>query len=321
MSARLLLIGGALAASLVAGTVRDRAAAASRVTLNGYHVLATDFHVHTHPLSTSTLAPWDVVVQAQRVHLDAIAVTPHNHVWPAKVARWFSRLEDGPIVLVGEEIAVGGTVGRPVEGARAFQASVRSHLLVVGIERPIAWGRSAAVTIDEAHAQGGIAIAAHPIGDWPDTARRDRAAGWLEIVHPVGFGCDKCAEQLRAFNARAAALPSAIPTHTASASSSRASTSSRGSLGGEYSRAVRAGPPSFTIAAAPTPTRRSCRLRSAWTPAANGAPTSAAARHRRRRHRIAPCSPQFSSAFAPPLQSRQPSRSRKDCGPRSGPDP
>jgi PHP-associated len=187
VSGRHFVIGGALIAALAAGTTRDRAPSASRVMLNGYHVLAVDFHVHTHPLSTSTLAPWDVVAEARRVHLDAIAVTPHNHVWPAKVARWISRLEDGPIVLVGEEIAV-----------------VRGHLLVVGIERAIARGRSAAVTIDEAHAQGGIAIAAHPIAQyWPGygadaIARLDGS----EIVHPVVYECDTCADELRAFNAR-----------------------------------------------------------------------------------------------------------------------
>jgi hypothetical protein len=75
VSGRLLLIGGALAAALVAGTIRDWAPAPSPVVLNGYHVLAVDFHVHTHPLGTSTLAPWDVVAEAERVHLDATAVT------------------------------------------------------------------------------------------------------------------------------------------------------------------------------------------------------------------------------------------------------
>jgi predicted metal-dependent phosphoesterase TrpH len=188
MSVRLAVIGGILTAALAAGTWRDRRPAIPLVVLNGYQVLAVDFHVHTHPLSSATLAPWDVVTEAQRARLDAIAVTPHDHVFAAKVARWFSSLVDGPIVLVGEEISAS-----------------QCHLLAVGIDHTIEWGRRASRTIGDIRRQGGLAIAAHPLpGRWPGC---DEAAARLdgsEVVHPIMFGRDENAAALRAFNARGA---------------------------------------------------------------------------------------------------------------------
>jgi hypothetical protein len=187
MIVRLLLIGGMLTAALVAGTRRDRPPPRGpAVILDGYQVLAVDFHVHTHPLSSATLAPWDVVTEAQRARLDAIAVTPHNHIWTARVARWFSSLVEGPIVLVGEEISAS-----------------QCDLLAVGIDRTIGWGRRAVRTIGDIRRQGGIAVAAHPLpGDWPGCDEAIARLDGSEIVHPVVFGSDENAAALRAFNAR-----------------------------------------------------------------------------------------------------------------------
>ena len=54
-------------------------------------------------------------------------------------------MSGGPIVLLGEEIT-----------GRDF------HLIAVGIERTVDWDQSAADVIADVHAQGGVAIAAHP---------------------------------------------------------------------------------------------------------------------------------------------------------------
>lgn len=188
MSVRLLVIGAVLTAALAAGTRRDRRPHTPDVVLNGYQVLAVDFHVHTHPLSSATLAPWDVVTEAQRARLDAIAVTPHGHVWAAKMARWFSSLIEGPIVLVGEEISAS-----------------QCDLLAVGIDRTITWGRRASRTIGDIRRQGGIAIAAHPLpGTWPGCDEAIARLDGSEIVHPLMFGSDENAAALRAFNSRGA---------------------------------------------------------------------------------------------------------------------
>src|SRR5262245_53184915 len=133
------VIGTALVIALGIGTWNDRVPAMPRVTLGGYEVLATDFHVHPHPLAASALPPWDLVGQARRVRLDAIAVTPHNILWVSRVARWFSERSGGPIVLLGEEVA-----------------NPHFHMLAVGIERTIAWNQSSAGALADVHAQGGI---------------------------------------------------------------------------------------------------------------------------------------------------------------------
>src|SRR6185295_20018098 len=145
MTVRRAIVAALLVSALLAGQSAGAPRARSPLELGGYHVLAADFHVHSFPLSWSTLAPWDTVLEARRQGLDVIAMTPHNHVWVAHVGRWFSRLTGGPTVLVGEEIV-----------------STRYHLLAVAIATTIGWRQTAARAIDEVHRQGGVAIAAHP---------------------------------------------------------------------------------------------------------------------------------------------------------------
>jgi hypothetical protein len=67
-----------LAAGAAIGTWTDSAPARPPLMLGGYRVLAGDFHVHPHPGSAGTLAPWDLVVEARHQGLDVLAVTPHN---------------------------------------------------------------------------------------------------------------------------------------------------------------------------------------------------------------------------------------------------
>jgi len=131
------------------------------VERGGYVVLAVDFHVHSF-LGDGALPPWFLVDQARRRGLDAIAITNHNRTWPARLARWLTRGADAPIVLVGEEVT-----------SRAF------HITAIGVEQPVDWRHSAADAIEAIHAQGGVAIAAHPASQfWP--AYDDRALRELD---------------------------------------------------------------------------------------------------------------------------------------------
>jgi len=154
--------------------------------LGGYQVLAADFHIHSFPLSWGVLSPWDTVLEARRQGLDVIAVTPHNHTWVAKVARWFSRRSGDPMVLVGEEIH-----------------SIAYHVLAVGIRNTIDWRQQARSAIDEVHRQGGVAIAAHPIASYSgyDMEAMQKLDG-AEVVHPLGLRNDTFAAELRQFFGR-----------------------------------------------------------------------------------------------------------------------
>jgi hypothetical protein len=182
-----LIAGACIAAAAVIGTYRDTARPAAGRTIDRYHVLAMDFHVHSFPFSWSTMSVFDTIVDARHQGLDAVVLTPHNHVWVARVGAWFSRAIGGPMVVEGEEITA------PVY-----------HMLAVGTHDTIPSTLSAAETIAAIHRQGGVAIAAHPYpGAWPaydEAALRTLDAS--EIVRPDSRRSEKAAAELREFFGR-----------------------------------------------------------------------------------------------------------------------
>jgi predicted metal-dependent phosphoesterase TrpH len=170
----------------LAGWVADRPVARAPIELGGYRVLAADFHLHSSTWSDGALTPWGLVLEAERQGLDAIAITAHNEVADAKVARWFSRLAGGPTVLVGQEIL-----------------APWHHVIAVGIDGVVDSRMSVAAEADDVHRQGGVVIAAHPLRSfWPafDEAALARLDG-AEICHPLIYGS---VEDQRAFEAFAA---------------------------------------------------------------------------------------------------------------------
>jgi predicted metal-dependent phosphoesterase TrpH len=173
--------------AVAAGTLSDVPRQHSPVVLGGYRVLAADFHVHTFPLSASTLAPWDVVFEARRQGLDVLAITGHNEVFAGKLGRWFSRWAGGPTVLAGEEIHAPGY-----------------HLIAVGIETTVSWRLNAVSAIDEIHRQHGIAIAAHPTAKyWAafDAAAMGKLDG-AEIVQPISYSAGNANRDMQEFLGR-----------------------------------------------------------------------------------------------------------------------
>ena len=181
ISALLLLAG------IAAGTIADAPHEHAPLFVGSYRVLAVDFHVHSFPLSWATLSAWDTVLEARRQGLDAIAMTPHDHVWVAKVGQRFSRVIGGPTVLVGEEIV-----------------TPKYHLLAVGIRNTIHWNLPAADAIREVHAQGGVAIAAHPTkGFWPGyDAEAMQMLDGAEVLHPLAYESAREYSELRDFYGR-----------------------------------------------------------------------------------------------------------------------
>lgn len=187
MSPGRVVAGALLVASIGAGSISDSPRRVSPPFLRGYQVLAADLHVHSFPFSSSTLTPWDTVIEARRQGLDVIAMTPHNHTWVGKVGQWYSSRTGGPIVIAGEEIV-----------------TPNYHMLAIGIRKTIHPNLSAASAIDEIHRQGGIAIAAHPAKQyWPAyDAEAMRKLDGAEVVHPVVLEREDLREQLRQFYGR-----------------------------------------------------------------------------------------------------------------------
>jgi hypothetical protein len=174
--------------ALVAGTIGDRPMRLEPLTLAGYRVLAVDFHTHSSTWSDGAFTPWGLVLEAERVGLDAIAVTGHNQVSDGQLAQRFSRAFGGPIVIGGEEILAEG----------------RFHMIAAGVREVVDFRQSAAQAIDEIHRQGGISIAAHPFPDiiagW-DAAAMQRLDGG-EICHPEIFARAGGQGELEQFAAR-----------------------------------------------------------------------------------------------------------------------
>lgn len=180
-AATCLLAGAAL------GSLTDRVPARSTLRAGRYLVLSGDFHVHAFP-GDGSLAPWVLRDEAARAGLDVIAVTNHNQSLTGRLAEWVSRRGDGPLMLAGQEIT-----------------NPQYHMIAAGIEQAVNADQPAAGAVAEVHAQGGVAIAAHPSRRYRgyDDAAAIAALDGAEAAHSDVHFDDAFRNDLRAFFARA----------------------------------------------------------------------------------------------------------------------
>jgi hypothetical protein len=158
----------ALVIGVAVCTSRDVTATRAPIRVGEYQILSGDFHVHAF-VGDGGIAPWMLQRQAARVGLDVIAVTNHNQTLAARLGHRASLQSSGPMIMVGEEIT-----------GRDF------HLIAVGIEHAVNWDQPARAAIDQVHAQGGVAIAAHPLRGFSegyDEQSLETLDG-LEAAHP-----------------------------------------------------------------------------------------------------------------------------------------
>lgn len=160
----LLLIVG-----IAVGSWGDRPLDNQPLKLGQFYVIEADFHVHSF-LGDGFLSPINLVLEAQRRGLHAFALTNHNQVIAARLARWFARKIDGPIVLVGQEITAPGW-----------------HIAAAGLQRTVSWRTGALEAIRKVHDQGGVAISAHPVAEyWPALSEAVIAElDGAEMQHPL----------------------------------------------------------------------------------------------------------------------------------------
>jgi hypothetical protein len=141
-----------LVLGIAIGTVTDTLPERVIPRAGQYVILSGDFHVHAAPADGSLL-PWELRREARRAGLDVVAVTNHNSVFAGRLAHaWASYFEDPlAIVMSGEEIT-----------------SPDYHMAAVGITRAVDRRNPAEAAVEAVHAQGGVAIAAHPTRRfWP----------------------------------------------------------------------------------------------------------------------------------------------------------
>jgi hypothetical protein len=176
----LLMLGAAI------GTLVDRVPTRLPLRVGEYWLLSGDFHVHAFP-GDGVLSPWTLRGEAERAGLDVIAVTNHNQVLTGRLARWVAERSPGPIMITGQEIT-----------------NHTYHMIGVGLQRTVNATPPVAVTAADVRAQGGVAIAAHPIARFHGYDGNEAAAAidGAEVAHPLVLADDGFATELRAFYER-----------------------------------------------------------------------------------------------------------------------
>jgi hypothetical protein len=167
------------------GSLLDLNAPASKAASAERQVLAADFHVHTF-FGDGALPPWEIAAEAKRRGLDVIAVTNHNQMIAARLGAWLAGHRSGLLLLKGEEIT-----------------APNYHLVAIGINRSIGWRSSAADAIAAVHAQGGVAIAAHPVRNFDGyDARAMSSLDGTEVANPVIYEEPRSVGELVEFERR-----------------------------------------------------------------------------------------------------------------------
>lgn len=139
----------AFAIAVAAGTILD--VRAPRYAPQSSTVLSADFHVHPYP-GDGSLPVWELQHEAARRGIDVIGITGHNNEFGLELGRLHPPDPSGPIVIRGQEVTT-----------QSF------HMVALGITELIDWRLNARDTIAAIHAQGGVAIAAHPVEvSWRD---------------------------------------------------------------------------------------------------------------------------------------------------------
>jgi hypothetical protein len=172
--------------SMVAATAARPAVARPVRTLGEERILAVDLHVHTFP-GDGALLPWDLAREAHRRALDAIAITAHNQMIGIE-ATGAGPTPFGVLLLSGEEVTM-----------------PEVHIAAIGLTSAIGWRGTVAEVAAAIHAQGGVAIAAHPAEAdrraWTDDGFR--AVDGVEVAHPTMYASPQDRADLRSAYAQA----------------------------------------------------------------------------------------------------------------------
>lgn len=178
---------GLLAAGIVLGTAVDRMPPRDLPRHGEFVVLTGDFHVHAFP-GDGGVPAWELPREARRRGLDVIVVSNHNQMLSARLAV-AAGTRQAPIVIAGQEVT-----------------TANFHVIAAGITDRIDWRLPARETIDAIHAQGGIAIAAHPTErSWRDGDEEALALlDGSEAAHPLADSSPDDGEEIVRFYRAAA---------------------------------------------------------------------------------------------------------------------
>ncbi|MDQ3069175.1 MAG: CehA/McbA family metallohydrolase [Acidobacteriota bacterium] len=167
MSLTRLLAAGLVAAGAALGSLVDTGGPTEPRRAGAYFVVAADFHVHAFP-GDGSLPPWEIAREAGRRGLHAVVVSNHNQTRAPRFGAWLRR-EGLPLLIPAQEITT-----------PAF------HIVGVGVTSTIDWRLPGADIIRAVQAQGGVAIAAHPVrASWKGSDEMLALLDGAEVAHPL----------------------------------------------------------------------------------------------------------------------------------------
>lgn len=109
-----------------------------------------DFHIHSRYSFDCFLEPRAIVENARRVGLDGLAVTDHDTMGGVED---FRRLAPDLYIIAGQEVS-----------------TPHGDVLGLFLKKPLVTSKDVDALIAEIHAQGGLAVLAHPF-KWPHCGR------------------------------------------------------------------------------------------------------------------------------------------------------
>ena len=184
MSLARWIAAGLVVAAAAAGSTLDTERAAPPVKAGGYFVIAGDFHVHAFP-GDGALPPWELAREASRRGLHALVVSNHNQTLAPKILPGL--FSGSTFIIPSQEVT-----------------SRRFHHVAVGVTRTIDWRLPELDVVRDVHAQGGVAVAAHPVGRyWKASDEMLAALDGAEVAHPLTTILASGREELSAFFERA----------------------------------------------------------------------------------------------------------------------
>lgn len=157
-------------------------------------IVTADLHVHAFA-GDGALPPWDIRREAARRGLDIVAVTNHNQMYALRLDRALFPPTARPLMLPGMELT-----------------TPKYHISAIGIREPIDWHLPLADAIRAIHAQGGVAIGAHPgTRAWRQLDDDTLALfDGLEVAHPARIVNARSRAGIDAVFARARRIKPAI---------------------------------------------------------------------------------------------------------------
>jgi hypothetical protein len=181
------LAAGAFALLVLVGSWLDRDV---RGLAAATGVLVADLHVHPFP-GDGTLPVSQLQREARRRGIDVIAVAGHNNRVALGLAHALGLASDEAIVLESQELT-----------APDF------HMIAVGVRKMIDSRLSVTEAVEAIHAQGGLAIAAHPVPlTWkPQDEESLRGLDGVEVAHPMTATFPSARRQLDEFFERVRAV-------------------------------------------------------------------------------------------------------------------